>query len=265
MEPLVEQRLRSLDTPLRGRRVHLDPSGVSLEGSLLRPNETGDTGTAWPPAGIAYDLPDDETLRFFTFWDDRARRVDVDLHFEGRTTDGERVHIGWNGAFNSKGMVTSGDVTSSHDSVEYLDIDMAAAREAGIALVVQMQHIYAGSANWGDIYTCYAGALRVKRTGAQIRQYSGKNLLFRDDLTGPGRRMAYAVINVPGHYVRILRGAKMSFGDPGYSLADYLHTLFRAQEVTLVDTPEEAELRVCVGRSDDPQVISLFDVGFYLQ
>ena len=76
--------------------------------------------------------------------------------------------------------------------------------------------------------------------------------------------MTYAAINVPAHYVRIMRGAAIPLGDVSFSLADYLDALFEAQEVTLVDTPEDAELNVCVGRSDNPEVISLFDVGFFL-
>ncbi len=262
--PLIEARLRDLETPLRGRRVYLDTADISLVGSALRPNETGDTGTAWPPAGMAYDLPEDKILRFFTFWDDRNARVDVDLHFEGRTVEGERFHIGWNGPFRNSGMVTSGDITTSHDSVEYLDIDMAAACAAGIDHVVQYQHIYSGRTSWKDIETCYSGALLVSQTNAVVKLYNGKNLLFRDDLTGEGIDLTYASINVPNHYVRILRGANIPTGDLAYSLADYLEALFAAQEVTLVDTQEEAEVRVCVGRCDDPEVISLFDEGFYL-
>ena len=265
LRPLIELRLRGLDTPLKGRRVYLDTAGISLVGSLLRPNEVGDTGTAWPPAGIAFDLPADKTLRFFTFWDDRKRRVDVDLHFMGRTVSGKPIHVGWNARFRTSSMVTSVDITTSHDSVEYLDIDMDAARKEGIAWMVQKQHIYAGRSNWGDIQTCYSGALLVKRKGNHVRLYSGKNLLFRDDLTGPGSTMDYASINVPDHYVRIVRGADIPLGSVGYALGDYLDTLFRAQEVTLVDTPEEAELQVCVGRSADPEVVSLFDEGFYLR
>ena len=262
--PLIEARLRDLETPLKGRRVHLDTAGISLVGSALRPNETGDTGTAWPPTGMAYDLPKDKVLRFFTFWDDRGTRVDVDLHFEGRTDDGERFHIGWNGSFRGGGMATSGDITTSHDSVEYLDIDMAAARAAGGDHVVQYQHIFSGRARWEDIETCYSGALLVKSIKADVKLYNGENLLFRDDLTGEGRDLTYASINVPNHYVRILRGADIPTGDLAYSLADYLEALFRAQEVTLVETPEEADLCVCVGRSEDPEVVSLFDEGFYL-
>jgi hypothetical protein len=97
-----------------------------------------------------------------------------------------------------------------------------------------------------------------------VALYNAENLLFRDDLKGSGRNMSYAVINVPNHYVRILRGASLPLTDVDFSLGSYLNMLFRAQEVTLVGTPDEADLLVCVGRSDNPEVISLFDEGFYI-
>lgn len=261
---LVEHRLRTIETPLRGKRVFLDTAGISLVGSVLRPNETGNTATAWPPVGIAFDLPKDKTVRFFTFWDDRKRRVDIDLHFVGKDLNGGAIHIGWNSSFRSYGMVTSGDVTTSVNSVEYLDMDMDEALRCGVHYVVQQQHIYSGRSKWGDIQTCYSGALLVSSKRKNVALYNAENLLFRDDLKGSGRNMSYAVINVPNHYVRILRGASLPLTDVDFSLGDYLNMLFRAQEVTLVDTPDEADLLVCVGRSDNPEVISLFDEGFYI-
>lgn len=264
MRELLIPRMRLLETPFKGKSVYLDTQGVSLVGSILMPNDTGNTGTAWPPVGMAYDLPDDQTVRFFTFWDERSRRVDVDLHFIGITNNGGQMSIGWNSNYSNSGMVTSGDITSSHDSVEYLDADMGKARKNGMHLVVQMQHIYAGASRWEDISTCYSGAMAVKETGASVKIYNPENLLFRDDLTGSGTRLAYAVVNFPNHYVRIMRGAELPLGDVGFALGDYLAALFEAQDVTLVATPEEAEVRVCVGRSDNPTVVSLFDEGFYL-
>lgn len=264
MRELLIPRMRLLETPFKGKSVYLDTQGISLVGSILMPNDTGNTGTAWPPVGMAYDLPDDQAVRFFTFWDERSRRVDVDLHFIGIKKSGGQISVGWNSNYNSSGMVTSGDITSSQDSVEYLDADMGKARKDGVYFVVQMQHIYTGASRWEDISTCYSGAMAVKETGATVAIYNPENLLFRDDLTGSGTRLAYAVVNFPNHYVRIMRGAKLPLGDVGFALGDYLAALFEAQDVTLVATPEEAEVRVCVGRSDDPSVVSLFDEGFYL-
>lgn len=264
MRELFIPRMRLLETPFKGKSVYLDTQGISLVGSILMPNDTGNTGTAWPPVGMAYDLPDGQVVRFFTFWDERSHRVDVDLHFIGVDKGGNQVNIGWNSNYNDSGMVTSGDITTSHDSVEYLDADMDKARKSGMHLVVQMQHIYAGASRWEDISTCYSGAMAVKDTSAEVAIYSPENLLFRDDLTGSGTRLAYAVVNFPNHYVRIMRGGELPLGDVGFALGDYLAALFEAQDVTLVATPEEAEVRVCVGRSDDPIVVSLFDEGFYL-
>ncbi len=264
LRELVLPRLRELNTPFKGKRVYLDTAGISLTGSILMPNDTGNTGTAWPPIGMAWDLPSDQTVRFFTFWDDRRTRVDVDLHFIGLMENGERVNIGWNSLYNTAGMVTSGDITTSHNSVEYLDANMGRAREEGVLLVVQKQHIYCGATRWGDISTCYSGALVVRDTDADVELYDARNLLFRDDLTGEGTRMDYAVVNFSGHYLRIMRGAKMPLGDVEFSLGDYLAALLEAQGATLVVDPKDADVRVCVGRSDDPAVVSLFDEGFYL-
>lgn len=264
MRELLIPRMRLLETPFKGKSVYLDTQGISLVGSILMPNDTGNTGTAWPPVGMAYDVPDDQVVRFFTFWDERSRRVDVDLHFIGIKKNGDQVSVGWNSKYATSGMVTSGDITTSHDSVEYLDADMGAARKDGVYFVVQTQHIFSGAPRWEDISTCYSGAMAVKNMHADVKIYNPENLLFRDDLTGSGTRLAYAVVNFPNHYVRIMRGAELPLGDVGFALGDYLAALFEAQDVTLVATPEEAEVRVCVGRSDDPTVVSLFDEGFYL-
>ncbi len=264
LRQLLDERLRTVETPLAGKRVYLDTAGISLSGSVLVPNEVGDTGTAWPPVGIAWDLPEDKTIRFFTFWNDNRKRVDVDLHFVGRTTSGTPINIGWNASFRGGGFATSGDITTSTNSVEFLDADMAEARMANAYFVVQEQHIFTGADRWEDIDTCYSGAAIVSDKARDVKLISSENLIFRDDLTGAGTRLAYAVVNIPGHYVRILRGANLPLGDVDFSLGDYLEALFEAQDTSLVATPEKADLRVCIGRSDDPEVVSLFDEGFFI-
>ena len=264
LRALLMARLRGLETPIAGKRVHLDTAGISLTGSILMPNDNGNTGTAWPPVGMAYDLPDDQIVRFFTFWDERKRRVDVDLHFVGVRTDGSEIKIGWNSKYQGDGLVTSGDITSSQNAVEYLDAHMGKARESGVILVAQVQHIYCGAQHWSDISTCYSGAMVVGDTSADVKLYDAQNLLFRDDLTGAGTRMSYAIVNFPGHYVRIMRGADLPAGDVGFALGDYLVALLEAQDATLVADSGDADVRICVGRSDDSEVVSLFDEGFFL-
>ena len=101
-------------------------------------------------------------------------------------------------------------------------------------------------------------------TSADVKLYDAQNLLFRDDLTGAGTRMSYAIVNFPGHYVRIMRGADLPAGDVGFALGDYLVALLEAQDATLVADPGDADVRICVGRSDDSEAVSLFDEGFFL-
>ncbi len=264
LRELLAMRLATLETPIRNRRVYLDIAGISLKGSILIPNETGDTGTAWPPIGLAWDLPADKTVRFFTFWDDRKKRVDVDLHFVGRTVDGKDIHVGWNSSFRGFGMVTSGDVTHSENAVEFLDADMATARKEGAHFVAQQQHIYSGAKLWENIDTCYSGAIIVSDTSPDVRLVNSENIIFRDELTGKGSWLTYAVVNFQNHYVRLLRGASIPLGDVDFSLGDYLETLFEAQGATLATRPEEADIRLCVGRSDESDVVSLFDEGFFI-
>lgn len=257
-------KLQGLDTPLRGKRVLLDTADISLVGSVIMPNDTGDTGTAWPPAGIAYDVPGDKTVRFFTFWDDRGSHVDVDLHFHAYMKTGNVAHIGWNGDKAISGMVMSGDITTSTNSVEYLDIDFAAARKAGVSHVYQQCVIFSGRPSWKDIETCYSGATVVSSTGARTVLYDRRNLLFRDDMTGTDRSMDYAFIDVANGYVRILRGTRFPFNRTRFTLEAYLRALFEAQGATVVSDPEDADIEVCVGRSEKEGVISLFDENFYV-
>ena len=275
---MLALRLATLQTPLRGKRVFVDEGDFSLAGSVLLPNDAGDTGTAYPPAGMAYRIPDDATVRFFTFWDDRSKRVDVDLHFYARLEDGNQRHIGWSGDFRGAGMVTSGDVTHSVNAVEYLDLDIAEARAAGVRGVRQICQIYAGTNNWRRIDTCFSGAtivVPVTRKGSatskghvridETKIYQQDNVIFRDDMTGDGRSMDYAYIDCEGRYVRIVRGAKMPVERTAFSLEAYLDLLFAAQGATRVDVREKAEAVLSIGRTEDEDAICLIDEGFFLK
>lgn len=276
LRTLLGQRLAATETPLRGKRVFVDEGDFSMEGSVVMPNDTGNTGTAYPPAGMAYRIPDDATVRFFTFWDDRSKRVDVDLHFGIRNADGTSAHVGWSGDFRKAGMVMSGDITHSQDAVEYLDLDLAAARANGVDHVMQNCHIYSGARNWKDIETCFSGAAIVQslaerpaegggRIALDPQAYQAENVIFRDDLAGSGFRMDYAFIDVVDGYVRILRGANHPFTRTPFNLAAFVEMLLAAQGAQRVDSPEDADVVLSVGRSEDEDAICLIDEGFFLR
>lgn len=270
LHEILEKRLAMKQTPLRGKRVFVNAGDFSIGGSVVMPNDVGNTGTAYPPAGMAYHIPRDATVRFFTFWDDRDERVDVDLHFFGTNTQGNRIHVGWNSDFRTCGMVTSGDITHSVNAVEYLDIDMAAARGSDIDHVIQKCHIYSGAPNWGDIDTCFSGAMVVESPvegtprSVNPKVYQAENVIFRDDMTGMGRRMNYALIDVPYGYVRILRGANYPFTRTSFTLGAYIMMLLASQEATLVNTREEADVVLSIGRTEEEGAICLIDENFFL-
>ena len=263
---LLEKKLQMAQTPIKGKKVYMDPCGFSLKGSVLMPNDVGNTAEAYPPAGMAYDVPDDKVVRFFVFWNDQAKRVDIDSHFYGEDVNGRDIHVGWNSDFRRCGTVFSGDVTHSDNAVEYLDIDMPVAREEGLAFVNERLNIYNSSAapNWRDIDTCFCGALVVGSTEPDVKVYNGKNVIFHDDLTGNGSNMEYAFVNVENHYVRILRGSQFGFNETGFTLGDYIDLLVDAQGATLVSEKEDADVVVGVGRLDDENSICLIDEGFFM-
>ena len=272
---LFREALAATETPLRGKRVFVDAGDFSLEGSVVMPNDTGDTGTAYPPAGMAYRIPDDATVRFFTFWDDRKKRVDVDLHFKIAYANGTFGHVGWSGDFRTSGMVMSGDITHSEDAAEYLDLDLATARSNGVDHVKQVCHIFCGAPNWKDIDTCFSGAAIVQslrerpdgngRIDLDPAIYQADNVVFRDDMTGEGRTMTYALIDVVNGYVRLLRGAEYPFERTAFTLDAFVDMLLDTQGATRVDEREDAEVVLSVGRTEDEDAICLIDEGFFLK
>lgn len=267
---LISKRLSSIETPLANKKVFVDDCGFSLVGSLVLPNETSNTSGAYPPCGMAYDVPSDKVLRFFTFWNNESRRVDIDLHFHYLDSEGNKGHIGWSADFRSNGMVFSGDVTHSDNAAEYLDVDMAAAKDSDVDVIYQRQHIFRGASNWEDIDTCFSGALVVGDTAPDVKLYNSNNILFHDDLNGDGQEVEYAMIDVPNHFVRILRGVNLPYVRSAFTLGAYLGLLFEAQGCELVRDVGEADIVLAIGRAsgdavDGKPVVSLIDNGFFIQ
>lgn len=267
---LLFDRFGKMDTPVFGKKVFIDPCGFSLTGSIVLPNEVGNTSGAYPPAGMAYDLPADKTLRFFTFWNEPGDRVDVDLHFKYVDTDGRLGAIGWYCDYNNAGMTTSGDVTHSTNAAEYLDVDMEEAKRSGVDVIFHRAHIYCGAAAWKDIETCFSGALVVGDTSPDVAIYDSKNVLFHDDMTGEGREMDYAMVDVPNHFVRILRGASIPFVRNAFTLDSYIGLLLDAQKAEVVDEIADADVVLSVGRAasdeiDGKKAVSLVDEGFFVE
>lgn len=266
VKPLLARKLSLLDTPLSGRRVYVAPTPFSLEGSVIIPNEVGQTDDTYPPTGMAYDLPADKTLRFFTSWNDQERNdIDVDAHFFVCYQDGSKRHLGWNAAYSFDGLVTSGDVTVATNSAEYLDIDMAEALSNGVESIVLVLHIYNGYENWEDIEACFSGALVVGDTEPDAELYNSENILFHDDIDGEGTVITPAYVDIPRHFVRILRGEDAH--DTWCNLDTFLGMLFEGQGVQRVQSLDDADCIITVGRDDTDyhkDTYCLIDEHFFL-
>ena len=255
----ADERLRALS----GKHVFVDAGGFSLEGSLVIPNESGQK-TAWPPAGMAYALPEADRLRFFTYWDDRAKRVDVDMHavavrdytirdsfaenvFSGK----EMLQVGWNSNFNVSGITTSGDVTTSVHAVEYIDIHVPETVAAGIRTISISNVIYAGADSWDDIDTAFCGCSVVGSDERDVRLFDRKNVVFRYDLTGKGRHEVTSVIDLKRGFARVHRGEGLGLAHATFTLALYVDILLEACGAQRVESRDDAEAVLYVAPSED--------------
>lgn len=98
----------------------------------------------------------------------------------------------------------------------------------------------------------------------QAAIYQAENLIFRDDMTGAGRSMTYALVDVKNGAVRIQRGAKYPFVRTSFPLGAYIDLLIEAQGATRVAAPDQADVVLSVGRTDKEDAICLIDEGFFL-
>lgn len=263
--PALRARMAVMDTPLRGKSVRVEWGDVFPDGSVVYPNADGSL-SGMPPVGTAYRLPDDGTARLFCFWNDGTQRVDVDLHATGVMLDGSPLHVGWNAGFRSDGVTFSGDVTDSLDAAEYIDIDMAAARASGVSRLWMRLDVYTRQA-WKDVSECFCGCMVVGDTAPDAALYRGGDCLFRDDLTqADGRSMLYAIVDVQGGWVRIVRGGDVRFARTGFTAGRFVDILLESQGATMAGDRDHADVVLVPGRAsgEDAREVSLADAGWFL-
>lgn len=271
VEPAVRAKIASCGgvTELSGQKAFIDWSGVIPEMSVLLPNEAAKAASAFPMPGLALRLPETDVLRLFVFWDDREKRVDVDLHAAASFADGSRAHIGWDGDFKGSGLVMSGDITTSCDSAEYIDIDVATARERGISSVDARIDIYAGARSFADIATVRAGVLSVKDTEPNAELYSHDRCIASDDLRGLSetRDIEYARIGIDGEkcWLSLKGGSARIPGGCRYTLSRYVEDLVLGSGGEIVAERDEADVVLRIGAADGSSgCISLSDNGYFL-
>ena len=264
-------KLRSIETPLKGRKVFLDPGMICLERSFFAKSEEG----GYIRSGMTIRIPETiQNLRFFCYWNDE-RRIDIDLHAYGKYLDGSPLHIGWNSHYKTGDelgdaeVIFSGDLTHS-DSAEYIDLSMDAKDIDSVSFDITSYT----RQRFASIDTVYTGVMAVNSRGAKIRLYDPKQCLFTHELRGNTTDIKYGYIDVQNRLFTINamsidenlargsgNGKQLS---SGFTIRTYLDYLFRAQDVTLVDTPDAADIILSTAKAEAENGISLTDKNYFM-
>ena len=268
LKSMMTEHYRQAITELKGKKVWLDTEQFDLDHSVLETGSKSEDG-GYIRSGIAWKIPDDaKYIRFFVYWDD-PRRVDIDLHAGGLTTEGNSLHVGWNSDYRNCGVVHSGDITHSN-AAEYIDIDLSAPIQEIYANI----DLYSGRTYLKDVQTCYVGMMAVDKISQEVQHYNPKNCFFTHTMTQKARTLFFGYIDVQGRFVRFIgkpdtRGwdSRPEIESAGtlFSLREYLDCVLEGQGAQEVGSPEEADLIITMGKSKDEKGISLVDNNFFLE
>ena len=264
---LLKEHFRKAYTPLKGKKVFCDLQEFDLNHSGLDADGRSEDG-GYIRSGIAWKIPDDaKYVRFFIYWND-PQPVIIDLHAGGITEEKEKFHVGWNTYFHGPGVLHSGDVLHS-DAAQYIDIDMSAPLEE----VYTNIHLWHGKPGFRYVETCYVGMMAVDKIGQEVKLYSPKNCFFTHELNQKCRNLFYGYVDVQNRYIRFVGKPNQNEDewagkpqvDDSFSLQDYLNCVLEGQNVELVETAEEADVVLTMGKSLLDNGISLVDNNFFLE
>ena len=282
LKTALEANLASKETPVMDRKVFMDVDDNMLAhaGFCYRTSEAG--GYA---SGVPFVIPDNvDCIRLFTYWNDH-HCVDVDLHSYAITGEGKTEHIGWNGDFRKTDgfqAVFSGDITHSN-AAEYIDVQLPKRgefRPDHPRFIDLNINLYSGRPSFNKVETCFGGIMAVGKIGEHVELYSPKNCIDARDLnvydTSDINLGTIDVLNrtvimeysggLEQYKARCGKLAEYEklFGEQPVSLKDYVEAVLKAQNVTLVDSKEEADVILTTEKSTDEKAISLIDSNFFL-
>lgn len=260
---LLVEGLAKYKTPLTGKNVYFDKGQYSPENSILCIDKMEEGG--YMRSGLAFAIPENvDIIREFVFWNDDSKRVDVDLHSYAFYKDGCMRHVGWNGDFKGSGLVMSGDITTSKNSAEYIDVNIPAAMKHNVENVT-FNIAYFNGGEFRNIEKCFFGIVAAKDDKSKL--YDPKNLYFYHDLTSSKKRdMEYAVFNLPTRTIRLLSEKETwnrFYSKVNFSLNDYLQLLGKAQNITFVNNKEDADIVVTLDKQES--TYCLIDKNFLLE
>ena len=254
---LLKEELKKVNTSLENKKVYINEQGFDFKNSLVNINEKAQEG-GFLPSGIAIKIPENaNTLRFFVFWNDDDKRVDLDMHAFGKTKEGDGLHVGWNGHYNQLGIVTSGDVTTSHNSAEYIDINMSKNEIDYLTASVNAFNVN----SFDLVETAYCGATFVNNTDRDVSLYNPQNCFFHMDLTKSKERDVSLVDIFPNeNFLRIASKTMTRDGREAhfikktkYTLDTYLEDLCVAKSIKVVNSIEDADVIISYSRLENPE------------
>ena len=273
---VLRARMETMDTPLRGHSVYIDPEGYDLAHSTIETNGKSEEG-GYVRSGIAWHIPEDvQNIRFFTYWNDK-KRIDIDLHaYLSHVDQRGWEHIGWDGCYClSDGTVEgvmSGDMTHS-DAAEYIDICMDSKTIRETSLKIDCYN----KVPFKNIDTFLTGLMAVGKLGLakDVSLYDPKNCFFSHHPSGDQTTMQYGYINIPERYIRFVgkpcdtagRPPVDSFtGDlPELTVERYIRMLTEAQSAVICTDRKKADVILKLGKPGTEKEISLLDNNFFME
>lgn len=267
--PLLAKRLAANETPIKGKKVYLNVPDFDLDLSVIRINDKSPEG-GYIRSGLAYRIPETvPRLRFFIYWNDE-NRVDIDLHGSANNTDGSTVNIGWNSNYLADTMAFSGDITHS-DAAEFIDLDLekAAGKVDNVSFNI---NLFSGYPTFSQVDECFVGAMAVEKINEEVKLYDPKNCFFVHYLKSKCRKINYGYVDVAKRV--IVFDGKQNDDEDYYStmkrnnsfpVTSYLKMLFDAQGAVQVESPEEADCVLVMGKPSNDGELSLIDNNFFME
>ena len=265
------ERLKQIDTGLRGKSVYIDNDGYDLNKFAADPSEKN-MSQGYLPANVIQNIPADaKRIRCFVYWDDKSD-VDLDLHGSATTKDGVEVEIGWNSDYYESNIIFSGDIRHCN-AAEYIDVDLEKTDAAFVQMTLNSYH----RQHFRDIDKCYVGVMAVDKIGQEVKLYDPANCFFTKDITNDSVTIKVAFVNLLDRTVRLeledmardeyyyddIYAAPEMRPAPGFSVMEYLKMLGEAQEINFVDSKEEAEYSLVLTKPVADNEISLIDNNYF--
>ena len=260
-------KMAQTDVPFRGKKVFIDWKNIVPEDSVISKSEEG----GYVRSGLAIRLPElGRYLRFFCFWNDLEKRIDLDLHATAIDVNDEVFSVGWDGDYCNGGIVFSGDITTSIDSAEYIDIDLESDT---IKKVNCWIHSYT-EVPFKDISECFTGMMAVSELGQKTdtKLYNGKNVIWSHHLSSEKKTINYGTIDLQKKELILCANTddrEFRFGEgteniPGFNLRVFIESYIQAVNGEITYNKEEADIVLTPYKTERENEISILDNNFFL-